>query len=618
MGYEEINRSTKSGNSGWPLFIGPNAAYRQYDFVTGEIGASFDPRHPVNRSPNNTGLHELPPPFPALIWYPSEDSPEFPELGSGGRAAMLGFVYHFDSNLPSTTKLPLHFDRHLFIYDWCRNWVKAVELDAAGKVVTVRPFLDRVQFHRPIDVKPGPDGALYLLEYGDKWHDNVDSTLSRVVYYRGNRPPRADMTVTSNAGKAPLHVKFAGANSIDPDGDTLSYQWRFGDDHATAEGRDAEWIYRRHGVHTAALKVADAHGLSATAHMEIAVGNSPPQVRIAEPAAGGFFEWGETFAYEFAVEDDEDGSTASATIHGDSVQARWEYREDPQATDPEIQEGNPNGGSSRMRRSTCLSCHSVATRSIGPSLLDVSARYRGDPDAAARLTQKILNGGHGTWGEIPMPPHPQHSADEIQVMVDYVLGLRRAGTAPAVPGIRGTFRTAPAPIGLGGGAYVLTASYTDRGADGVPALTGEARTILHALRKRAMLFDESRGARILEVATLERRRHVCVQLAADSYISFKSVNLRGVNAVHCQVSASTGHGGVLEIRIDSPDGPLVGEAEIPVTGRWDIWKKVQAPLRDPGGVHDLYVVARKVAGGENRRFNLDILEFQRGSTAMAR
>ncbi len=129
--------------------------------------------------------------------------------------------------------------------------------------------------------------------------------------------------------------------------------------------------------------------------------------------------------------------------------------------------------------------------------------------------------------------------------------------------------------------------------------------ILHARKQRAALFDASHAVNVMEVATLNRHRRVCAQLAAGSYLRFASIDLTGIVEVACEVSASTGHGGVLELRSGAPDGPLVGRVLIPVTGQWDAWRVVKLPVTDPGGVNDLYVVGGSHDGGPQQRFNLN-------------
>src|SRR5690606_22097006 len=103
----------------------------QYDYKAGTSGELFDKLKPVNNSPNNTGLRELPPVAAAFIWYPYAESKEFPQLGSGGRNAEAGPVYYTDL-FPKETRYPDYYNGKLFMYDWIRGWVKAVTMKPNG------------------------------------------------------------------------------------------------------------------------------------------------------------------------------------------------------------------------------------------------------------------------------------------------------------------------------------------------------------------------------------------------------------------------------------------------------------------------------------------------------
>jgi len=92
-GYDEFNQARKAGFFGWPYFIGNNIAYSLQDYATNTVGTKADATHPVNNSPNNTGLTELPLPQSAFIWYPYSNSEEFPLVGSSGRSATGGPVF---------------------------------------------------------------------------------------------------------------------------------------------------------------------------------------------------------------------------------------------------------------------------------------------------------------------------------------------------------------------------------------------------------------------------------------------------------------------------------------------------------------------------------------------
>lgn len=183
QGYDEINQARKAGNYGWPYFIGSNKAYHKVDFSTGVVGEKFDVNAPINTSHRNTGARILPPSEPAFIYYPYVKSARFPLLGEGGRTAMAGPVYHYDPDLESNTKLPAYYDKCIFIYDWMRNWIMVVRTDENGNYIGMEPFMPNTSFDKIIDMELGPDGALYILEYGTNWYSaNKGASLSKLHF----------------------------------------------------------------------------------------------------------------------------------------------------------------------------------------------------------------------------------------------------------------------------------------------------------------------------------------------------------------------------------------------------------------------------------------------------
>ncbi len=94
---------------------------------------------------------------------------------------MAGPVYHFDSELDSALKLPAEFDRHFFFYDWMRGRIIAARLDNNEQPMEFRRILSGVPIRRPMDLELGPDGALYLIEWGTKYNGgNRDATITRI------------------------------------------------------------------------------------------------------------------------------------------------------------------------------------------------------------------------------------------------------------------------------------------------------------------------------------------------------------------------------------------------------------------------------------------------------
>ena len=288
-GYDEVNQARKAGFYGWPFFVGNNYPYHQYNYLTGVSGAPFDPAKPENLSGNNTGITDLPPAQAAFIWYPYALSPEFPELGTGGRNAMAGPVYYTDM-YPAATRYPGYYNGKLFVYDWIRGWIKVVSLQPNGDFEMMEPFMPSTTLHNCIDMEAGPDGKLYLLEYGTGWFQkNPDAGLSRIDY------------------------------------------------------------------------------------------NEIPNTAVAPAAV----------------------ADTSASAHG------------PQAV-----------GYKMTQVLDCKSCHKEDGISIGPSFMRVAEKYSKDKKAPDYLSQKIMKGGSGVWGDVAMSAHPNMSQKDLDQIVKYILSLK--------------------------------------------------------------------------------------------------------------------------------------------------------------------------------------------------
>ena len=79
-----------------------------------------------------------------------------------------------------------------------------------------------------------------------------------------------------------------------------------------------------------------------------------------------------------------------------------------------------------IAKSDCLTCHKVGEKLIGPSYKDVSAKYESNDENIAMLAGKIIKGGQGVWGQIPMTAHPQLSEADAKQMVKYIFLLKTA------------------------------------------------------------------------------------------------------------------------------------------------------------------------------------------------
>jgi len=315
QGSVEWNVIKQAGNFGWPYCVRDNVPYRDYDFATGLSGPDFNCSAPVNNSPNNTGLTQLPPAQPAAIWEGySEMDVRNPGIGKGG-APTGGPRYHFDPDAESLGRLPEAYDGRMFIGEWNNNWIKTVGLDAAGNPTDTRCFAICRGILRPMDMEIGPDGHLYVIEWGSGFGgNNADSGVYRFDFIRTGRRPQAVATATPDNGPAPLTVQFSSAGSVDPDGTGITYAWDF-DGNGTTDSDELNPVheYTATGNYTATLRVTDTAGQTGVDNVPITVGNTKPVVTINIPENGQFASFGEEVPYEITVTDAEDGTISEGS-----------------------------------------------------------------------------------------------------------------------------------------------------------------------------------------------------------------------------------------------------------------------------------------------------------------
>ncbi len=478
-GYDEVNQAREAGNFGWPYFVGDNYAYWQYDYNTGESQFQFDPEHPVNNSRNNTGLTDLPPAVPAFIYYPYNVSSEFPILKSGGRNAMAGPVYYREF-YPAESRLPEYFDEKLFIYDWIRNWIMVVSMDGEGDLLRIDPFMPNTTFYNLIDMEVGPDGTLYILEYGTGWFTkNDNSGLYKLTYNPGNRPPQASLEVESLAGPVPFDLKMNASQSTDPDQDALTYSWFLNDELlSTTEEPTLEHTISEPGVYSVYVTVDDGQDATANSGRKtIITGNSRPMVEIDLEGNRQFYFDNEPIRYTVHVSDAEDGSFDDGNLDPSRLSIRTEYLQglDLAATtlghqeyiDPELEVESIIAGSD------CASCHKKDEKSIGPSYMDVAVKYKDNPGAEEYLVEKIKKGGSGVWGEVAMAAHPDMNDSDVHKIVAWIRGLAEEKAEQVRHDRKGRIVPSREFKLTDDGTFVLQASYTDAGGPGTETLTGQ-------------------------------------------------------------------------------------------------------------------------------------------------
>ena len=598
-GHDEINQVKQAGNFGWPYFVGNNFAYPMRDFNTSDLHPPQNPQAPVNQSSFVENPITLPPAKPAFIWYRTRGTPEFSILRGGGRTACAGPVFHYNSKLKSETKLPKHFDNCLFIYEWTRNWVFTARLDKNEELVDLEPFMPDHSFIRPIDMEFGPDGALYLIEYGTTWGKNENAKLVRIDYIRGNRPPVAKISADQTAGKAPLTIKLSSEGSMDPDdGDSLTYEWRKlpGDGSILSKEANPTLTLQDFGNVQISLTILDRNGAMDVKTIPISVGNGPPTVKIISPQDGDFFEFGKPIEWLVEVSDEED-----ASINPKRIKVAHQVVSAQSNNQPSNLLIETHPGLSSMKASDCFNCHSVEQQLVGPSFSAISLKYEGVKKARNEAAQRIVNGSSGVWGQIPMMPHPQHSIKVAREMVDWIFALGQEEDT-AQRGNSGTLIVhKPSDAKKANRSLLLLeASYVDSGALPVAPLSGSQLIQLRTRDLPGIVADSHQGLKLSE----KEVGHI----GHGSYLCYQGINLTDIRQIIAYV-ASAGTGGEIQLRLGSMDGQLIGKVEVTPNGSWSEYFDQPINISPTSGRHDLYVCFDK-PGVRSGMMNLASLSFR--------
>lgn len=629
-GYDEMNQARKPGNFGWPWFVADNQAFPVYDYAANKPLEKKDPLHLVNNSPNNTGLKDLPATAPNFIYYPYGVSEKFPLVGSGSRSATGGPVYHKSDFVNPKRPWPAYYENKWIAADFSRGWIMAISMKENGDYDSMERVLPSYHPVQPIDIKFGPDGDLYILEYGSNWFRKSDnSRLIRIEYNGGNRKPIVQVSTDKKGGTVPFKANLSSEGTKDFDGDALKYSWKItgtGVAPRTFATANPTVSFDKSGVYTASLTVTDSKGASNSQSIKIVAGNEPPQVSVNLTGNKTFFFADKPIAYAVNVNDKEDGSLADGKIKPSQVAVSIDYTSEGFDYAEVTQSQRSVDASTQfavaqilMSKSDCKVCHQPNTKSVGPSFADVSNKYKGQNSALEKLVKKVREGGSGVWGEVAMAAHPALPVADAEVIVKYILNSTDK-TLSTLP-VKGEY-TPEIPKGDDGkGSVIIRAAFTDRaitGAKTIPAQTSEEMIVLRSPEMNAAEAPIVKGAELkaLGVAGLG----FSVVAFDGSYLGFKQIDLAGINKLELNASAQKREGsvgGTIEVRLDSPTGPVVGTEKVEIAPEVDIAKvmaemesekknakpgevvkqrnpfarpPVKIKIKDTEGKHDIYIV----------------------------
>ncbi len=314
--YETASIITSAGNQGWPFCMGNNQPYRDRSNEDATQPADwYDCDNLQNTSPRNTGLVDIPNSRPNNIWYsplgggptfPTRDDSDVPTynddeatytipyLTGGGQAVMSGPTYR-QSQVDSGSDVawPSYWEGKWFIGDQSNDQNRvAVTMDPATVNDFGQPAFGEdlrniitagngdTDLTSWMDAKFGPDGALYLLDYGEGFFSlDENQKLLRVTYDGGPptpAPASADAPTVSAASSeqgTPTKMNFDGGSV-----GGVSWEWDFGDGN-TSTLMNPTHTYTEGGTYAVTLDVTYADGETATVEQEVEVACPAPDAR---------------------------------------------------------------------------------------------------------------------------------------------------------------------------------------------------------------------------------------------------------------------------------------------------------------------------------------------------
>jgi cytochrome c len=592
VAHEEFNLAKAAGNFGWPYFVANNLAYADYDYARDHIGNDFDPDSLVNDSPNNTGLLHLPPAEKATIWYPNSSSALYPLLGQGGGSAVGGPIYHKEFYKDSKTSFPRYYENAWFIADWMRGWVLAAIRDRSGKVLRIEEFLPSHPFKKPIELEFGPDGNLYVLDYGSNWYaQNEDAKLTRILYNYDNRPPVANLTVKQPISQVPANIEASAAGSWDPDrGGEVSYSWSLNGKMLEEKDSLINLNMNQAGIYELCVAVTDNDGMVDSACTQLKLGNSLPEVDFTmfQPNQSFFNPGNGGIGYQIQVTDLEDDQRTDK--NDDDKRLRTDFRAIQEGisiaevlkhspfTDPYFDHLT---GKKLLNGSDCNSCHDIDRESVGPSYTDIANRYSPDEKTLEYLVRKISVGGLGAWGNKAMTAHPQHTEEEIAQMVSYIMAIN--GEPVTYP------LSHPSHLQLSDPKrpYLLSIQYEDRVVGSISSNRVTKQFLLRPHRIHATTYDLS--YRVTAKPYNTTGGTYAEIMLNGSFLGFSQIDLTGIRAISLRLRSSSKWVGI-EVYTDDIEGDPIGELKIDVPGvenRWilseDDFFDIEVPIEESTG-----------------------------------
>ncbi len=239
--------------------------------------------------------------------YPGDPCPV-----PGDGSASSGIAFYTGDSFPS------EYDGSLFFTDYARHCIWRVPVDPSGNPLFGQTEAFDQHVIAPVDLKVGPDGALYYVDIGL-------AEIRRIQHTAGNTPPQAVATATPEFGSAPLEVDFDATGSTDADaGDTLTYEWDLNGDGDYSDPQDSTSATPTHTYNSPEtvdvhLRVSDGSPETDTDTIRVDVGNHPPAPSITSPAPGSTWTVGQQLNFHGVATDAEQGTLPPSALRWDVI-----------------------------------------------------------------------------------------------------------------------------------------------------------------------------------------------------------------------------------------------------------------------------------------------------------
>jgi glucose/arabinose dehydrogenase len=296
--WEEINRVQDPGgavdNFGWPCYEGSNVNSSQQP-------GYFSLNNPICQGLYAAGAGAVVAPHYAYT-HGTSDRP--PGCSQANQGAVSGLAFYNGQRYPAT------YDGALFFADYAIQCVRAMR--TTGGVPDKNKIDVIVSDMRPVDLKVGPDGNLYIV---DIYTGNFGpGRILRLVYNNG---PTAVASATPSSGPVPLNVQFSSAGSTHPGGSPLSFAWDLDGDgqYNDSTAANPSRTYTTPGNVTVGLRVTDNTGASSFASVTVSpTVNNPPNPVISTPSASLQWEVGQTINFSGSATDPDSGNLPASAL----------------------------------------------------------------------------------------------------------------------------------------------------------------------------------------------------------------------------------------------------------------------------------------------------------------